>query len=86
MSFHPSGNYLLSGSQDGIIKIYDLLEARPIYDLQGHKSAVTSVRFSSKGNYFASGSEGNEIFSVKLILKFHLYLSTFRQNGLHMEN
>jgi centriolar protein POC1 len=57
VSFHPSGNYLVSGSQDGSIKIFDLLEARPIYDLLGHKSSVTAVKFSSKGNFFASGSE-----------------------------
>ena len=65
MSFHPNGNYLVSGSQDGSIKIYDLLEARPIYDVLGHKSAVTSVRFSTKGNFFASGSEDKMVYIWK---------------------
>ena len=36
VSFHASGNYLMSSSHDGSLKMFDLLEARPIYDLRGH--------------------------------------------------
>lgn len=36
-SFHPSNNYLISGSSDGTIKVMDLLEGRLIYTLHGHK-------------------------------------------------
>lgn len=36
-SFHPSNNYVISGSNDGTIKILDLLEGRLIYTLHGHK-------------------------------------------------
>ena len=65
MSFHPNGNYLLSGSEDGSIKIFDLLEARPIYDLLGHKGSVTAVRFSPKGDYMASGESNNMVYVWK---------------------
>ena len=65
VSFHPSGNYLASGSEDGSLKIYDLLEARPIYDLLGHKGPVTAVKFSAKGNYFASGEKERLVFVWK---------------------
>ena len=41
ISFHESGNYLASSSQDGFIKLFDLLEARPIYDLKGHNKVKT---------------------------------------------
>lgn len=36
-SFHPSNNYLISGSSDNTVKILDLLEGRLIYTLHGHK-------------------------------------------------
>lgn len=36
-SFHPSNNYLISGSSDSTLKILDLLEGRLIYTLHGHK-------------------------------------------------
>ena len=35
MSFHPSGNFCVSGSADSKIKIYDLLQARTIFTLSG---------------------------------------------------
>ena len=44
------------------MRIFDLLEARPIYDLLGHKGAVTAVRFSPKGDYIASGESENMVF------------------------
>jgi len=65
VSFHPNGNYLVSASQDGSIKMFDLLEARPIYDVLGHKSSVTTVQFSTQGNYFASGSEDKMVYVWK---------------------
>lgn len=37
LSFHPSNNYLISGSNDSTVKILDLLEGRLIYTLHGHK-------------------------------------------------
>ena len=55
----------MSGSEDGSIKIFDLLEARPIYDLLGHKGSVTSVRFSPKGDYMASGESNNLVYVWK---------------------
>jgi len=65
VSFHPNGNYLVSSSQDGSIKMFDLLEARPIYDVIGHKESVTTVKFSTKGDYFASGSEDKMVYVWK---------------------
>lgn len=41
-SFHPSNNYLLSGSTDSTVKILDLLEGRLIYTLHGHKVVLKS--------------------------------------------
>ena len=45
--------------------MFDLLEARPIYDVLGHKESVTTVKFSTKGDYFASGSEDKMVYVWK---------------------
>ena len=37
LSFHSTGNYLLTGSDDATIKIFDLLEGRILYTLHGHQ-------------------------------------------------
>ena len=40
LSFHPSGNWLLSSSADGTLKILDILEGRLCYTLHGHDETV----------------------------------------------
>jgi WD40 repeat protein len=37
VAFHPNGNYLLTGSSDATLKVFDLLEGRLIYTLHGHQ-------------------------------------------------
>lgn len=37
LSFHPSGNYLLTASSDSTLKILDLMEGRLLYTLHGHQ-------------------------------------------------
>ena len=63
VSFHPSGVYLLSASEDSTMKIFDLLEGRPIYTLSGHKGAITAAAFSSSGDQFASGGADEQVKS-----------------------
>jgi len=50
VSFHPSGSYLMSGSQDKSLIIFDLLEARPIFNVLGHNDSVNAVKFSPGDN------------------------------------
>ena len=70
MSFHPSGNFLASSSLDGSIKIFDLLEARPVFDLLGHDKPVTAVAFSPKnGSTIASGGKDSLVFLWQSNLK-----------------
>ena len=52
IAFYPSDNYHASASMGGIIKLYDLLEARPIFMLHGREKAVQAVEFSLKGECF----------------------------------
>lgn len=37
LSFHPSGNYLVTASSDSTLKIVDLMEGRLLYTLHGHQ-------------------------------------------------
>ena len=45
--------------------MFDLLEARPIYDLRGHEKGVSAVTFSPKGDYMASGGQDHFVFVWK---------------------
>ena len=61
LSFHASGNYLLTGSDDGQLKVFDLLEGRLFYTLHGHQGPVTAVSFSRGGDYFSSGGSDEQV-------------------------
>jgi len=43
VAFHPNGNYLLTGSSDATLKVFDLLEEHLIYTLHGHQVNTTMI-------------------------------------------
>lgn len=61
LSFHPSGNYLVTASSDSTLKILDLLEGRLLYTLHGHQGPATCVAFSRDGDLFASGGSDEQV-------------------------
>jgi centriolar protein POC1 len=61
VAFHPNGNYLLTGSSDATLKVFDLIEGRLIYTLHGHQGPTMSVAFSKQGDYFASGGQDQQV-------------------------
>lgn len=42
-SYHPSNNFMITGSSDSTVKILDLLEGHLIYTLHGHKVTPSPV-------------------------------------------
>jgi len=58
---HPSGNYLLSSSNDGTLKIWDLVGGHALYTLLGHDGQTTSTNFSPQGDFMVSGSSDNNV-------------------------
>lgn len=67
LSFHPSGNYLITAAQEGTLKVLDLMEGRPSYTLYGSKGAVNTVKFSATGDRFATGEEMSDNLVNRLI-------------------
>ena len=49
VSFHPSGSYLVSASQDKTVRLFDLLTVKPICTLYGHEKVWTNVINMLKG-------------------------------------
>ena len=54
VSWHPSGNFLLTTSLDSTLKIWDVREGHLFYTLHGHEGAVYDCCFSPAGDFFAS--------------------------------
>jgi WD40 repeat protein len=92
ISYSPDGRYLASGSEGGVVKLWDGTDRSCVAVLRGHILKVTSVSFSPNGNLLVSGSDDGSIrlWSVQdkicvLVLPNHhadgVYSVTFSPDG-----
>ncbi|KAL5092832.1 hypothetical protein Trisim1_000567 [Trichoderma cf. simile WF8] len=61
MTVQFDSRYLISGSNDSTIKIWDIIAGEEQQTLQGHNGPVWSVQFSADGRCIASGSSDKAI-------------------------
>jgi WD40 repeat protein len=61
VAFSPDGQYIVSGSEDKTVRLWNL-QGNPVgQPFQGHDDAVLSVAFSPDGQYVVSGSEDKTV-------------------------
>lgn len=56
-----SKRYLVSGSKDEHIRIYDLQKRKELGNLMGHQGSINVLQFSNNGKWLLSGSSDNSI-------------------------
>lgn len=67
MEFDPTGRFLLCGWSDGMVRVYDLDNPRPIFGVRAHQDAVYSVAFSADGSVFSTGSRDGVVYFWRLL-------------------
>lgn len=61
MVFSPDGRILATSSLDQTVRLWDVVDFRPIATLRDHETAVTSIEFPPDGQRLISGSHGGRI-------------------------
>ena len=76
VAYSPDGKYVLTGSVDTTVKLWEAATGKEIYTLQGHTGEITDVAFSPNSLYALTGSTdhtarlwnistGQEVFTLK---------------------
>jgi len=56
VAFSPDGKYVLTGSADTTIKLWDAVTGKPVRTFKGHTAEISSIAFSPDGRYIVSAS------------------------------
>lgn len=56
VAFSPNGRYIVSGSYDRTLKVWDAASGKEINSLSGHKKSISSCAFSPDGKQIVSAS------------------------------
>ena len=73
VAFSPDGNYAVSGSRDGTIKLWEISTGREVRSFLGHAHLVSSVAFSPDGRYIISGSSSLNLWEVSTGRNIHSF-------------
>ncbi|CAG8628399.1 1194_t:CDS:2 [Funneliformis caledonium] len=73
VEIHPDGLILGTGTNDSIVRIWDIKVQKNVTSFTGHTGRITSISFSENGYYLATASEDNavKLWDLRKLLNFH---------------
>lgn len=71
LKVHPDGLMVATGSDSGVITLWDLRSQKAATNLEGHTSAVTKLEFSEKAIHLASATDKDNVVKLWNLKKTH---------------
>jgi len=54
---HPDGLILATGTEDNLVRVWDLKSQKNVATFRGHKGPITDIKFSENGYYLATSAQ-----------------------------
>ncbi|ODV80949.1 Utp12-domain-containing protein [Suhomyces tanzawaensis NRRL Y-17324] len=67
LAHHEQSNLVAAGHADGSIKVWDITSSSVLINFQGHKSAISILKFDRSGTRLVSGSADSSIIMWDLV-------------------
>ena len=83
ISITPNGKYLISGSTDKTIKVWNLQTKKLLFILKGHSKEVSAVTTTPDGKYLISGSDDKTIKIWNLKNRKQLFTLTGHEDSIN---
>ncbi|EXX73177.1 putative nuclear matrix protein NMP200 [Rhizophagus irregularis] len=73
VEIHPDGLILGTGTNDSIVRIWDIKTQKNVTSFTDHTGRITSIAFSENGYYLATACEYNavKLWDLRKLLNFH---------------
>ncbi|KAK9804685.1 hypothetical protein WJX72_000013 [[Myrmecia] bisecta] len=70
-SFHPDGLILGTGTEESLVRIWEVRQQKNVAKFEGHKGPVTSISFSENGYFLAtSAQDGVKLWDLRKLKNF----------------
>jgi len=73
VSFHPDGLILGVGTEDNLVRIFDVKQQKNVATFKGHAAKLSALTFSENGYYLASGDTQGviKLWDLRKLNNFH---------------